>query len=411
MSKRLRELKPAIVLSAHNTGLGIIRALGSNSIPIVAIYYQKRDMGYISRYAKEKILAPHPEESEKQFIDLLIDCANCYGNGILIPADDATLVAVSKNKTLLSNYYIVACSEWTIAQRFIDKKYTYRLAESIGIPIPKTIVPQNKSDVEEYAESVTYPCLVKPCQSHRYFEVFRRKMLKVKNAEQLISAYKQASEVGMDVLLQEYIPGDDSAGVNYNSYYWYNEPLVEFTAQKVRLSPPEFGVPGVLVSKHIPELFLPGRKILQALGYNGYSCTEFKKDARDGIYKLMEVNGRHNRSLLLSVKCGINFPLIEYNHRVLGEIPSAINYRKGIYWIDLTKDLAASVQYKKRSQFSLIQYIKPYLKPHIFAVLSIKDPMPFIKRCIDIFGMAWNAVFKVKKSVEQSEAILLGEDI
>ncbi|KPJ67038.1 MAG: hypothetical protein AMJ43_06140 [Coxiella sp. DG_40] len=411
MSKRLKELKPAIVLSAHNTGLGIIRALGSNAVPIVAIYYQKRDMGYVSKYVKEKVLAPHPEESEKQFIDLLIDCANCYGNGILIPADDATLVAVSKNKALLSNYYIVACPEWTIAQRFINKKYTYKLAESIGIPVPKTIVPQNKNDVEEYAESTTYPCLVKPCQSHRYFEVFRRKMLKVENVEQLMSAYKQASEAGMEVLLQEYIPGEDSAGVNYNSYYWDNKPLVEFTAEKVRLSPPEFGVPGVLVSKHIPEVFSPGRKILQALGYNGYSCTEFKKDARDGVYKLMEVNGRHNRSSLLSVKCGINFPLIEYNHRVLGEIPSAINYRKRIYWIDLTKDLVASVQYKKRSQFSLIQYIKPYLKPHIFAVLSIKDPMPFIKRCIDIFGMTWDAIFKVKKPVEQSKTILLGEDV
>jgi predicted ATP-grasp superfamily ATP-dependent carboligase len=411
MVKRLRELKPAIVLSTHNTGLGIIRALGGNAVPIVAIYYQKRDMGYVSKYVKEKVLAPHPEDSEKQFIDLLVDRANCYGDGILIPADDATLVVVSKNKALLSNYYIVACPEWTIAQRFIDKKYTYKLAESIGIPVPKTIVPQNKRDVEEYAKSATYPCLVKPCQSHRYFEVFRRKMLKVENAGQLMSAYKQAAEAGMDVLLQEYIPGEDSAGVNYNSYYWNNEPLVEFTAQKVRLSPPEFGVPGVLVSKHIPELFSPGRKILQALGYNGYSCTEFKKDARDGVYKLMEVNGRHNRSLLLSVKCGINFPLIEYKHRVLGEIPSTINYKKGIYWIDLTKDLVASIQYRKMSRFSLVQYMKPYLKPHIFAVLSIKDPMPFIKRCIDILGMAWKAIFKVKKSVEQSETILLGEDV
>jgi predicted ATP-grasp superfamily ATP-dependent carboligase len=409
MNQRLRELKTAVVLSAHNTGLGVIRALGKHGVPIVAIYYQKQDMGYVSKYVKEKVLAPHPEESEKQFIGLLIDCANCYGNSILIPADDATLVAVSKNKALLANYYIVACAEWTIAQRFIDKKYTYTLAESIGIPAPRTIAPKNESDAEEYAESTTYPCLVKPCQSHRYFEAFRRKVVKVKNADQLMSAYKQASQAGMEVLLQEYIPGEDSAGVNYNSYYWNNKPLVEFTAQKVRLSPPEFGVPAVLVSKHIPELLTPGRKIIQALGYNGYSCTEFKKDARDGVYKLMEINGRHNRSLLLSVKCGINFPLIEYNHRVLGEIPSTINYRKGIYWIDLTKDLVASIQYRKRSKFSLTRYIKPYLKPHAFAVLGITDPMPFVKRCIGILSMAWEAIFKVKKSVEQSQTILLEE--
>ena len=311
----------------------------------------------------------------------------------------------------MENYYILTCPEWMITQAFIDKKYTYKLAESIGIPAPKTISPRDKNDVEEYAESATYPCLIKPCQSHRYFEVFRRKMLKVKDVDELMSAYNQASEAHMEVLLQEYIPGDDSSGVNYNSYFWDNKPLVEFTAQKVRLSPPEFGVPGVLISKHIPECITPGRKILQALGYNGYSCTEFKKDERDGVYKFMEVNGRHNRSSLLSVRCGINFPLIEYNHRVLGKMMSTNNYKKEIYWIDLTKDLAAGIQYRKRLGFSLIQYIKPYLRPNTFAVLSINDPMPFIKRCIDILGMVWRAIFKIDKPEEQSQTMLLGEDV
>lgn len=405
MPRKPKELKPAVVLATHNIGLGVMRALGQYGVPIVAIYYQKQDMGYVSKYVKEKVPAPHPEKSEKQFIDLLIDCAKRYANGILIPTDDATLVAVSKHKTLLANYYIVACADWEITKRIIDKKYTYELAESLGIPAPKTIVPQNKTDVQKYAEDATYPCLVKPRQSHRYLEAFGRKMLKVNNFDELISAYKEASQAGMEVLLQEYIPGEDSAGVNYNSYFWNNNPLVEFTAQKVRISPPEFGVPGVVVSKHISEILMPGRKILQALSYSGYSCTEFKKDPRDGVYKLMEINGRYNRSLLLSVKCGINFPLIEYKHRAIGEVPSTISYKDGIYWIDSAKDILASIQYRKRSQFSLIQYIKPYLKPHTFAVLDIKDPMPFIKRCIDILRMVWDAIFKVNKQLEQSKSI------
>jgi predicted ATP-grasp superfamily ATP-dependent carboligase len=403
MNSKSKELKTAVVLATHSIGLGIIRALGKYGVPIVAIYYQKQDMGYVSKYVKEKVPAPHPEKSEKQFIDLLIDCAKRYPDAILIPADDATLVTVSKHKALLSNYYIVACAEWEITKRIIDKKYTYELAESLGIPAPKTIVPQNEADVKKYAESVNYPCLVKPRQSHKYFEVFGIKMRKVENADELLSAYNEAFQAGMEVLLQEYIPGEDSAGVNYNSYFWNNDPLVEFTAQKVRVAPPEFGVPAVVVSKHIPEILTPGRRILQALGYNGYSCTEFKKDARDGVYKLMEINGRYNRSLLLSVKCGINFPLIEYEHKIRGKIPSAINYKEGMYWIDEAKDFSAGIKYKKKAKSSLIHYLKPYFKPHIFAVLDIKDPMPFVKRCFDILGMVWAAVFKSGKSAQQSE--------
>ncbi|MHC4929380.1 MAG: ATP-binding protein, partial [Planctomycetota bacterium] len=83
----------------------------------------------------------------------------------------------------------------------------------------------------------------------------------------------------------------------------------------MRLSPPDSGVPSVVISKHIPEVVQAGRKLLKAFDYRGYSCMEFKKDPNDGIYKLMEINARHNRSSLLAVKCGINFPWVEYQHR------------------------------------------------------------------------------------------------
>ena len=397
-------MKPAIVLSAHTTGTGIIRALGEQSVPVVAVYYEDTDMGYVSKYVDTKIAAPHPEHEQKAFIQLLLDCAGRFGNGVLIPADDATLVAVSKNKELLAEHYIVACNDWSITRNLIQKDLTYRIANLYGIPIPKTIVPKNITDVEKYAETANFPCLVKPCESHKYFEIFRRKVYRARNADELIMAYNQASEVGLEVLLQEYIPGDDTQGVNYNSYYWDGQPLAEYTARKVRLYPPEFGVPRVLVSRPVPEIIEPGRKILAGLNYQGYACTEFKKDSRDGIYKFMEVNGRHNRSLLLSVKCGINFPLLEYNHLVYGHFPSTNGARKEVYWIDFTKDLIGNVRYQKREHLSLAQYITPYLKPHLCAILSLRDPMPFITRCVDIFTMALKRLLKLNKRKKLNSA-------
>jgi len=379
------KLKPAVVLGSHTMGLAVIRALGMMGVPIVVLVYDEReDMGYVSKYVTEKIPAPHPEKSETQFIELLVKCAARLGGSLLIPTSDETLSAVSRHKTLLDHYYHVACTEWNITELFIDKKRTYALADAIGVPAPKTTIPHSAEDVERYSKTVDYPCLVKPCQSHSYFDRFKRKMVRVESFQQMLAAYQEAADAGLETMLQELIPGDDTHGVNYNSYFWNGEPLIEFTAEKVRNAPPELGSPRVVVSKRIPEVLEPGRKILQAMGFYGYSCTEFKRDARDGIYKLMEVNGRHNRSGLLSVRCGINFPWIQYKHLVCGELPTACDFQTGIYWIDIFRDINYSLKCFLEEGYSLSQYVHPYRSPHVFAILDKQDPKPFIRRVINL---------------------------
>lgn len=381
-------MKPAIVLSSHTMGLSVIRALGIMGVPVVVVYYEKEDMGYVSKYVKEKIYSPHPEKYENEFVALLLELSKKLGRCLLVPTDDATLLVVSKHKRMLEDYYIVACTEWAITEKFIDKKRTYDIAKDIGIPHPKTMVPKSNEEVERFGKEVEYPCLIKPCLSHRYFEIFRKKMVKVNNFEQLLFAYRQAANAGFEVMLQEFIPGDDTQGVNYNSYFWVGKPIIEFTAEKVRLSPPHFGVPRVVISKDIQELMEPGRKILQAMDFYGFSCTEFKRDIRNGIYKLMEVNGRHNRSGLLALKCGINFPWIEYEHLINGKYSAKNNYRMGVYWIDEFRDIFHSAKYFGKEGCSFGGYFTPYLRQHIFAVFDLKDPKPFFKRVMDLLKKA-----------------------
>lgn len=377
---------PAIVLSSHTAGLGVIRALGGKGVPVVSVYYDKSDMGYVSKYVKESIFAPHPERYEEQFIELLLEYGRKNGTGLIVPADDATLSVVSKHKNELEKYHIVACPGWNVTERIIDKKHTYALAETIGMQLPRTLVPQCFADLERYGRSIDYPCLVKPCESHRYYEVFKKKMVRVENYEELIAACGQAAYQGIEVMLQEYIPGDDTHGVNYNSYFCDGEPLLEFTAEKVRLSPQGFGVPSVVISKEVPEVLEAGRKILKAIGYSGFSCTEFKKDTRDGKYKFMEINGRHNRSALLANKCGINFPWIEYQHRVNGAFTELTKHAVGIYWIDEFRDLYRYIEQGRKGQFPLIKQLLPYFNKNVFAVFDLWDMHPFIKRCTDLIA-------------------------
>ncbi|MHC4784223.1 MAG: hypothetical protein ACYTE0_14450 [Planctomycetota bacterium] len=58
----------------------------------------------------------------------------------------------------------------------------------------------------------------------------------------------------------------------------------------------------------------------------------------------------------------------------------------------MTRDLATMGKYIKRGDFSLIGQLKPYLSSNVFATLSVKDPLPFIKRCIDILKIIASSV-------------------
>jgi predicted ATP-grasp superfamily ATP-dependent carboligase len=362
--------------------MGAIRCLGVTGIPVVNLYYADSDFSQASRYVRARIRSPHPERHEREFVDLLIHCAARFGKCMLLPANDATLGVVSRRKRELEAYHYVACADWSTTEKLLDKKHTYALADALGVPAPRTETPGSEQDVECIGRSFMFPCLVKPRESHRYVAAFGAKVAKVWNLEQLRAEFGKALAAGVGVMVQEYVPGDDSHGFNYNSYSSQGR-VVDFTAQKVRLAPREFGLPRVVICRDVPEVVAPARRILEAIGYAGYSCTEFKLDPRDGIYKLMEVNARVNRSILHPLACGINFPLMAYRDLVLGE---AIGTRERpgqpVYWIDLASDIRYNIREWRTGQQGLAEAVRPYRSPKIFAVGGLTDPAPFLKRSL-----------------------------
>lgn len=373
-------MRPAIVLSGQATALGVVRALGGMGVPVVVVHYDEQDFAQRSRFVTCDFHVPHPERCETEFIDALLDIGRQFPDAVLIPASDESLAAVARHKAILAPYFRIACTDWEVTRRFIDKQYTYALAESCGVPAPRTLVPHTLKEVLAGARKIGFPCLVKPCQSHLFVAHFGKKMIRAESLLQLEQAFNLATEAGLEVMLQEIIPGDDREVVNYNSYVWEGKVLAEFTAVHIRNAPPWFGSPRVVVSRKIPDVIEPGRRILKELGFSGYACTEFKRDPRSGVYKLMEVNGRHNLSTLLAVRCGINFPWLHYQHLSEGIVPEASGYKEEIYWIDLVRDLGYSGRYLTREHQSLGDYLRPYLSPHIFAIFDRTDPGPFLKR-------------------------------
>ena len=363
-------------------------------VPLVAAHYDERDIAHVSKYVVEVLQTPHPEKSKEAFVELLIEHAADLGGSLLVPASDESLVTLSQNKHLLEPYYTVACPDWDVVEKCVDKKLTALLADAIGVPAPKTVLIRSIEDAEKYEKAVEYPALLKPSLSHQFYDLYKKKMIVVDDSAQMLEAYSKIADSGLEMMLQEFIPGDDTHGINYNSYFWDGQPIVEFTARQIRNAPPWYGSPRVVVSEEIPEAVESGRKMLKALGYNGYSNIEFKWDSRDGVYKLMEINARHNLSSLLAVHLGVNFPWIEYQHLIHGELPSEppTDYQTGVYWIDIVRDVSYSLMNLGKERLSIAELIRPYLKPHVFAIFDWKDLRPFIKRCTYLVKAAFEAV-------------------
>jgi|SRR5215212_244243 len=371
---------PAIVLGGHIPALAVIRGLGRMGVPVIVVWSGRRQIARTSSHVLAHVKAPSPEHAEDEYVDLLIRLVERTGPAsLVVPTSDSTLGTVARNKAALEARCRVACVEWEVAERFLDKRLTYRLAHEVSVPAPQTHDFRSLEEVEAAKPGLIYPCVVKPRESHRFYTRFRKKMTIVHTYGQLVEAWSEATDHGFSVLVQDFIPGPDTHGVNYNAYLGPDGAAVEATSQKLRLSPPRTGFPRVVVTKPVPEILEPARRLLQAMGFQGFANVEFKLDARDGTYKLMEVNGRHNFSGMLSLRAGINFPWIMYRHLVDHEPPPRDLYqRTGVYWIRLPCQPIQSLRELMSERPSPRHFLLPYAKRHVFDILEARDPKPFL---------------------------------
>ena len=155
----------------------------------------------------EAVRVPHPERDGTAFVEALLSMGERFHGAVLVPTADEAVKDLSRSKRALERYYIVACPEADVVERFIDKRHTYELAAERGIPIPKTLVPENADALDAFDEEVLYPCLVKPRESHRYVWEFETKLAVVHSLSEMRSEYLASEDAGVEVVIQELIPG------------------------------------------------------------------------------------------------------------------------------------------------------------------------------------------------------------
>ena len=328
-------------------GLAAIRSLGRAGAPVVAIDHRAGALGFHSRYADAR-LCPDPVAEEPAYVDFLRALVD--EPAPIFPTHDEHLNAIARHQDDLP--FLCPFPSWDVLEPIQSKRHQVERARELGIPVPGT--------ADEPTDDFGYPVLVKPSDPTEFRRAFRRQAFRCASRAELDDAFERARPY--DPLVQELIPGGDDALYTLGSYVSREgEVLGVFSGRKLRQTPPGVGTCRVGEAVWVEEVVEQGLALLRGLGFHGLSQVEFKRDPRDGGYKLMEVNPRLFQWHGLAAACGIDLPRIAY-FDLLGSPPPP----------------ARSNGASKRWAITLMRGSRPALvrPPYVDAILALDDPRP-----------------------------------
>jgi len=383
----LNESPGAIIVSNHAydlNALGAVRGLGIKGVRVTWITPDNSRWFY-SKYC-DPIICPDFTREEKRFIEFLIKLGKKRKprRDVLIPTSDASLISISKNKTLLEKYFRPVVCDWETSQKFIDKRKIYPIANSVGVPTPETFYPQDEKDAKRISHEMKYPCLIKPSKSHLFGPVFKRKLFRVSNSSELIEIYHFLASKDFEIMIQEDIQGEDKNLIIVNTVFnKHSEPLALFMHRRIMQNPPRYGVVSLGESVWEPKLITPCLKLLKAINFRGIAQVEFKLDPNTREFKLIEVNGRSYLSISLPTACGLNLIHLAYKNAIDKNISSltshSCEYECGIKWLNLPSYIESFVKLRKMKKAAIREWVKPILNTKItFSTFSRNDTAPLL---------------------------------
>ena len=197
VQERLRETTPAVVAPAFNaTGLGIIRDLGREGVPVIAVDHYPKSIGLASRYAVPT-LCHDPRYDEEGLLEDLERIGDALPQrAVLFPAFDDHVWTFSRHAERLEQYYILPFARWTTMQRLADKETQLQAAWAAGVDTPRTFFVHGPDDLEEAAREVPFPALFKPLRHQEMRRRFGVKVVLAETVADLPAAYEKARVCG-----------------------------------------------------------------------------------------------------------------------------------------------------------------------------------------------------------------------
>ena len=223
------------------------------------------------------------------------------------------------NKSKLDKRIVFNYADLELLDSLMMKDKFYEKYKDSGF-LPKTIV-YNLND--ELKIDMTYPVIIKPSNvitfNHINFEG-KKKIYKLNNLEEVKETinYFKNSEYNDSLIIQEFIPGDDSSlfdGVLYSNtkgkcefFAFAQIGLQEHTSNMVGNA--ACLINGFNTNGYDEKTIIKFKEFMEKINFKGLAELDIKYDYRDKKYKILEINARQGRCSYYVSAAGYN--LVKY---------------------------------------------------------------------------------------------------
>ena len=262
----------------------------------------------------------HGFSSDPTFMDVMHKKMEEYKNHeepvILIACGDGYAELLSKHQDELKKVFIVPYIKYDLLEKLISKEGFYEIAEEYGLPYPKTkIITMDDYKSGKYEDvPFDFPVELKPedpvswlkCQ----FEG-RKKTFAIQDKAEFKDIVTKIYTHGYnaDLILQDFIPGDDSNMRTLNAYVDKNHQVKMMCLGHPLLedpTPQSIGNYMAILPEYNEKLYEEVQQFLEKLNYTGMANFDIKYDPRDGEFKFFEINLRQGRSSFYVTLNGYN---------------------------------------------------------------------------------------------------------
>jgi len=362
--------------------MDLVRPLGLAGIPSVVVALPGDRMRF-SRFTLEAIDADGGDMLER---------LERFARGqperpVLYYQSDETLRFVSLHRDRLAPHFRFVIPGESQVETMLDKGRFADRARALMLPVPRSVRLDAAQAQAGDAVDIEFPLVVKAHnRDARWLPLgtsapgasdpsYSAKVLRVATRVQLAALWPRLVESGLDILLQEEIPGPESSVESYHAYVDENGRVAgEFTGRKIRTLPPLHGFSTALTSTEAPDVVETGRDILERLEFRGVAKLDFKR-APDGRLLLLEINPRFTLWNHLGALAGVNLPALVHADLSGRPRPPAARARGGVCWCRPWKDLAAA----RACGVPLGKWFPWMIRCEANSAWAWDDPMPFVK--------------------------------
>jgi D-aspartate ligase len=372
MTSESQAPKGALVLGGAHGALEIARSLGRHGIPVWLVT-SDNPLPTVSRYIRRSFTWPGPLCDGA--LAYLTDLASGHDltGWVLFAGGDIEVQFIAQHHVALESLFLLTTPGWDVICRAIDKRSMNTHAEELGLAFPQSRYPRTRDELSKL--DIRFPCVIKPTirQANPHPKAWR-----VDNVSALAEVYETAVAVfGSDrIMVQELIPGDGGAQFSYAGVWDNGAPFGSLVARRTRQYPIDFGFTSTYVETiTLPEIEQIASRFLRSLNYSGLVEIEFKFDARDGAYKMLDVNTRVWTWIALGAAAGVDFCLMQWR-LATGQSVAPAAARSGVAWRYLSRDLAAAVQEMLAGTLAPLAYARALRHAASGAVFAIDDLLP-----------------------------------